>query len=117
MILYIIRWTVIYVLLICLLHKLYLFFQDNLTTTKNKDYYNNVLIEPNNETKVQEPINGEPINGEPINGEPINGNPINGEPINGEPINSKHTRSKDLNSDFTYEMKYELNNFISKMKT
>ena len=102
MILYIIRWTVIYVLLICLLHKLYLFFQDNLTTTKNKDYYNNVLIEPNNETKVQEPINGEPINGEPING---------------EPINSKHTRSKDLNSDFTYEMKYELNNFISKMKT
>ena len=49
MLLYIIRWTVIYVLLICLLHNLYLFFQDNLTTTKNKDYYNSVLIEPNNE--------------------------------------------------------------------
>ena len=83
MILYIIRWTVIYVLLICLLHNLYLFFQDNLTTTKNKDYYNNVLIEPN----VQEPIYNEHIN------------------------------SKDLNNDFTYEMKNELNNFISKMKT
>jgi hypothetical protein len=83
MILYIIRWTVIYVLLICLLHNLYLFFQDNLTTTKNKDYYNNVLIEPN----VQEPNVQEPIT------------------------------SKDLNSDFTYEMKNELNNFISKMKT
>jgi Ni,Fe-hydrogenase I cytochrome b subunit len=83
MILYIIRWTVIYVLLICLLHKLYLFFQDNLTTTKNKDYYNNVLIEP-----VQEPINEEPI-----------------------------ITSKDLNNDFTYEMKNELNNFISKIKT
>jgi hypothetical protein len=84
MILYIIRWTVIYVLLICLLHNLYLFFQDNLTTTKNKDYYNNVLIEP-----------------------------INEEPINEEPIIS----SKDLNNDFTYEMKNELNNFISKIKT
>jgi hypothetical protein len=79
MILYIIRWTVIYVLLICLLHNLYLFFQDNLTTTKNKDYYNNVLIEP----------------------------------INEEPI----ITSKDLNNDFTYEMKNELNNFISKIKT
>jgi len=88
MILYIIRWTVIYVLLICLLHKLYLFFQDNLTTTKNKDYYNSVLIEP-----------------------------INSEPINSEPINSEPSTSKDLNSDFTYEMKNELNNFISKIKT
>lgn len=82
MILYIIRWTVIYVLLICLLHNLYLFFQDNLTTTKNKDYYNNVLIEP-----IQETIYNEPIT------------------------------SKDLNNDFTYEMKNELNNFISKIKT
>ena len=88
MILYIIRWTVIYILLICLLHNLYLFFQDNLTTTKNKDYYNNVLIEP-----IQEPINEEPINEEPI------------------------ITSKDLNNDFTYEMKNELNNFISKIKT
>jgi len=86
MILYIIRWTVIYVLLICLLHNLYLFFQDNLTTTKNKDYYNNVLIEPNSE------------------------------PIQ-EPINSEHISSKDLNNDFTYAMKNELNNFISKIKT
>jgi hypothetical protein len=98
MILYIIRWTVIYVLLICLLHKLYLFFQDNLTTTKNKDYYNNVLIEPNSEPNVQEPINEQHINEEPINEEPI-------------------ISSKDLNNDFTYEMKNELNNFISKIKT
>jgi len=91
MILYIIRWTVIYVLLICLLHNLYLFFQDNLTTTKNKDYYNNVLIQPNGET-IQEPNVQEPNVQEPIT-------------------------SKDLNSDFTYEMKNELNNFISKIKT
>ena len=89
MLLYIIRWTVIYVLLICLLHNLYLFFQDNLTTTKNKDYYNSVLIEP-----IVEPI-VEP---------------------NIEPnIEKANNSSKDLNSDFTYQMKYELNDFISKM--
>ena len=81
MLLYIIRWTVIYVLLICLLHNLYLFFQDNLTTTKNKDYYNSVLIEPIVEPNVEK----------------------------------ANTSSKDLNSDFTYQMKYELNDFISKI--
>ena len=89
MLLYIIRWTVIYVLLICLLHNLYLFFQDNLTTTKNKDYYNSVLIEP-----IVEP---------------------NIEPIVEPNIEKANTSSKDLNSDFTYQMKYELNDFISKM--
>lgn len=93
MILYIIRWTVIYVLLICLLHKLYLFFQDNLTTTKNKDYYNSVLIEP------------------------IKSEPIKSEPSYSEPINEEPSTSKDFNTDFTYEMKNELNNFISKIKT
>lgn len=90
MLLYIIRWTVIYVLLVCLLHKLYLFFQDNLTTTKNKDYYNSVLIEPNIEPNIDPVI---------------------------EPSIEPNVCSKNLNSDFTYEMKYELNNFISKMKT
>lgn len=93
MILYIVRWTVIYVLLICLLHKLYLFFQDNLTTTKNKDYYNSVLIEP------------------------IKSEPIKSEPSYSEPINEEPSTSKDFNTDFTYEMKNELNNFISKIKT
>ena len=86
MLLYIIRWTVIYVLLICLLHNLYLFFQDNLTTTKNKDYYNSVLIEP-----IVEPI--------------VEPN-----------VEKANTSSKDLNSDFTYQMKYELNDFISKIE-
>ena len=39
MILYIISWSIIYFILILLLHNLYLFFQKNLTTTKTKDYY------------------------------------------------------------------------------
>jgi hypothetical protein len=47
MILYIISWTFIYLILILLLHNLYLFFQDNLTTTKNHIYYNNLSNGPN----------------------------------------------------------------------
>lgn len=45
MILYIVKWTIIYSVLIILLHNLYLFFQNNLTTTKIKDYYNTFSIE------------------------------------------------------------------------
>jgi hypothetical protein len=89
MILYIIRWTFIYILLIYLLHNLYLFFQDNLTTTKNKDFYNNISIEPIHTNS----------------GETNNANP-----------NINPNISKDLNSDFTYQMKYELNDFINKIK-
>jgi hypothetical protein len=89
MILYIIRWTFIYILLIYLLHNLYLFFQDNLTTTKNKDFYNNISIEPIHSNS----------------GETNNPNP-----------NINPNTSKDLNSDFTYQMKYELNDFINKIK-
>jgi hypothetical protein len=64
-----------------------------LTTTKNKDYYNSVLIEP------------------------IKSEPIKSEPSYSEPINEEPSTSKDFNTDFTYEMKNELNNFISKIKT
>jgi hypothetical protein len=40
MILYIISWSIIYFILIFILHYLFLYFQKNLTTTKTKDYYN-----------------------------------------------------------------------------
>lgn len=40
MLVYIITWSIIYFILILLLHNLYLFFQNILTTTKTKDYYN-----------------------------------------------------------------------------
>jgi len=54
MILYIITWTIIYLILILILHYLFLFFQKNLTTTKTKDYYNF----PNNEyDKINDILN------------------------------------------------------------
>ena len=97
MILYIIKWTFIYVLLIYLLHNLYLFFQDNLTTTKNKDFYNNISLEPVIHTNNANTAN--------------TANTAN----NANTANTANT-AKDLNSDFTYQMKYELNDFINKIK-
>ena len=40
MLFYIIKWFLIYFILVLLIHNLYIFFQNTLTTTKIKDYYN-----------------------------------------------------------------------------
>jgi hypothetical protein len=105
MILYIITWTFIYLILIFLLHNLYLFFQDNLTTTKNKDYYNNVLIEniSNNEANV-----------ETTSIETTSPNEISPNEISPNEI-SPNEITTNLNNDFNNQMKNELNDFISKM--
>jgi hypothetical protein len=94
MILYIITWTFIYLILIFLLHNLYLFFQENLTITKNKDYYNNVLIETNKENIS---IDEASIDEASIDEASI------------------ETTTTNLNIDFNNQMKNELNDFISKM--
>ena len=88
MFLYIITWTFIYLILIFLLHNLYLFFQDNLTATKNKDYYNSVLIETSKENISAH-----------------------------ETSNNLNTNlNTNLNIDFNNQMKNELNDFVSKCK-
>jgi hypothetical protein len=105
MILYIIRWTLIYITLIFLLHNLYLFFQKNLTITRNKDYYNTYSIELEEEeakakVKTRETQINDPIK-DPIK-DPINDN--------------EKVISNTLNSEFKVQMNYELNDFISKIK-
>lgn len=61
MILYIIKWTLLYSILIFLMHNLYLFFKSNLTNTKIKDYYNTFSIEKdytnNNNNLLDDEIN------------------------------------------------------------
>jgi hypothetical protein len=105
MILYIITWTFIYLILIFLLHNLYLFFQENLTTTKNKDYYNNVLIENiSNDAANVETTSIETTSIETTNLETTNPNEI-----------SPNEITTNLNNDFNNQMKNELNDFISKM--
>jgi hypothetical protein len=94
MILYIVTWTFIYLILIFLLHNLYLFFQENLTITKNKDYYNNVLIETNKENISIDEASIDEASIDEANIE---------------------TTTTNLNIDFNNQMKNELNDFISKM--
>jgi len=53
MIIYIIKWSFIYVILIFLLHNLYLFFQNNLTSTKIKDYYNTYNNVSNSNSQIK----------------------------------------------------------------
>ena len=104
MILYIIRWTLIYITLIFLLHNLYLFFQKNLTITRNKDYYNTYSIELEEEeakAKVKTREQQETQIKDPIK-DPINDN--------------EKVISNTLNSEFKVQMNYELNDFISKIK-
>jgi len=100
MILYIITWTFIYLILIFLLHNLYLFFQENLTTTKNKDYYNNVIIEN--------------IRNDEANVETTSIQTTNLETTNLETTSIEDTTT-NLNIDFNNQMKNELNDFISKL--
>ena len=92
MILYIIRWTLIYSVLIFLLHNLYLFFQKNLTATKNTDYYSSY----SGETVVEKDIQNQ------------SGTYIKKEVEKTSPI--------AFNNEFKLQMDHELNDFISKIR-
>ena len=48
MFLYILKWSIIYFILIMLIHQLYIYFKKNLTITKTKDYFNYSNLEYNN---------------------------------------------------------------------
>jgi len=125
MILYIIKWTFIYVILIFLLHNLYLFFQNNLTSTKIKDYYNtyntynsynsdsnNMQIKNITDKKKTSLVNNLQINStslEELNkySEFTNNN--------NDLINDTNGLIND-NNGLTNDMKSELNDFFNKLK-
>ncbi len=111
MILYIVQWLVIYTVLIFLLHTLYLFFQNNLTTTKIKDYYNTFAIES---SKINNSVNDKSTNDTPF---------LNNLQINSTNLDDLHNDfNKEFNKEFNTEfnnnnnnMKSELNDFLSKL--
>ena len=45
MFLYIVKWSIVYIIVIVLVHNLYKFFEKNLTTTKTNDLYYNPIKE------------------------------------------------------------------------
>jgi hypothetical protein len=96
MILYIIKWTLLYSILIFLIHNLYLFFKNNLTNTKIKDYYNTFSIE-----KDTSKLN----NVKPNNSVFL------------DEINISSTSLDDLKNNITNDtMKDELTEFLQKIK-
>jgi hypothetical protein len=123
MILYIIKWTFIYVILIFLLHNLYLFFQNNLTSTKIKDYYNtyNTYNTYNSDSNNMQIKNITDKKTSLVNNLQINSTSL-------EELNkySEFTNNNGLindtngyindNNGLTNDMKSELNDFFNKLK-
>ena len=98
MILYIIKWTLLYSILIFLIHNLYLFFKSNLTNTKIKDYYNTFSIEKDNNNNS-------------------NNNSNNNNNLLFDEINISSTSLDALvNNVADDNMKDELNEFLQKIK-
>ena len=116
MILYIVKWSLIYIVLIFLLHNLYLFFQNNLTTTKFKDYYNTFSIES---VKINSQLNE--VNSHKPNNLQINNtdelNSVFSKEFNNDFNNDFNKEfNKDFNKEFNNNtMKTELNDFLSKL--
>ena len=127
MIIYIIKWTFIYVVLIFLLHNLYLFFQNNLTSTIIKDYYNTYNTDHTNNTQLNNIKNRKTTllsNKSHIGStglEELNKHDgvTNYEFINSELTNSGLTNYNNnglINNELTNDMKSELNDFFNKLK-
>lgn len=101
MILYIIKWTLLYSILIFLMHNLYLFFKSNLTNTKIKDYYNTFSIEKDNNV----------ISNSNSNSISISNNLLF------DKINISSTSLDNLQNNVSNDtMKNELNEFLQKIK-
>uniref|UniRef100_A0A6C0H4N3 Uncharacterized protein n=1 Tax=viral metagenome TaxID=1070528 RepID=A0A6C0H4N3_9ZZZZ len=123
MILYIIQWTLIYVILIFLLHNLYLFFQNNLTSTLIKDYYNTYNNDSNNniqENTIKAKKTVLVSNKLQINSTGLEElNKYNGLTNYNNGLtnyNNELTNNELTNNELTNDMKSELNDFFNKLK-
>jgi hypothetical protein len=105
MIIYIIKWSFIYVILIFLLHNLYLFFQNNLTSTKIKDYYNTYNSVSNNNSQIKNVKEKKVMFSNNLQ---INSTSL-------EDLN-KYSDYANYNNGLTNDMKSELNEFLNNLK-
>ena len=108
MIIYIIKWSFIYVILIFLLHNLYLFFQNNLTSTKIKDYYNTYNTYNNDSNNNSQIKNVKEKKVMFSNNLQISSTSL-------EEIN-KYSDFVNYNNGLTNDMKSELNEFLNNLK-
>ena len=91
----IIFWSITYLILILILHNLYIYFKENLTITKTKDYFN---IPANEYEKINTLIDNHNNN-------------------NNNNNNNQNNQDKNLNNNQNNEdnMKNELNEFLEKL--
>lgn len=126
MILYIVKWTIIYSVLIILLHNLYLFFQNNLTTTKIKDYYNTFSIETaklnntnnsNNSNNTNNSNNISFLDNLQIKSTKLDdlNYQFDVNKFNIDQFNKDFKNEFNNNDEFNNTMKSELNDFLSKL--
>jgi len=109
MLFFIIKWFILYLLLIIITHYLYLFFEKNLTSTKTKDFIGFSNSEYNKINKILETNNNNSINtNNTSNNSSINNN------INDvtNTITNNNTNIMDFKSD-----KFDLNSFNSIFET
>ena len=112
MLFFIIKWFILYLLLIFITHYLYLFFEKNLTSTKTKDFIGFSNSEYNKINKILETNNNNSIN---TNNNNINTNNNNiNNSINDvtNTITNNKTNIMDFKSD-----KFDLNSFNSIFET
>ena len=111
MLFFIIKWFILYLLLIIITHYLYLFFEKNLTSTKTKDFIGFSNSEYNKINKILETNNNNSINN--IANTITNNNNINTS-INDvtNTITNNNTNIMDFKSD-----KFDLNSFNSIFET
>ena len=116
MLFFIIKWFILYLLLIIITHYLYLFFEKNLTSTKTKDFIGFSNSEYNKINKILETNNNNSINANNNNINNINNS--NNNNINTSindvtnTITNNNTNIMDFKSD-----KFDLNSFNSIFET
>lgn len=125
MLFYIIKWALIYLILIFLAHQIYLFFEKNLTTTKIKDFYNIPSIEYK---KINDIISNTTINNSSNNNS--SNNNIQKDEYNVKSSNMYsdifnnsynnniqiETNNFDINNEMNNKMKNELQDFLNNIK-
>ena len=124
MILYIIRWTLIYIVLIFLLHNLYLFFQKNLTTTRIKDYYSIYSNDKKQDYEEDQEQTQDQDHKQDQQDKQSQDHKLDEEQtpdykpdlINDKKVKVISNTSRTFNNEFKLQMNYELNDFISKIK-
>ena len=103
MFLYIIKWSLIYIILISLFHYLFNFFQKTLTTNKTKDILN---YSNNQYTKINNLLNNN-----------NNYTNITNNNSNSNSSNNSSNNSNSNNNNLEKNMEFELQDFLNKLNS